>query len=81
MKKLLFIAFLLIGTFGFAGTGKVVEPIKVKNAVACCTVGTVRVCGEANENLCDRARALYCMMGGCGGSGGGKGKPRADTAN
>ncbi|WP_282787760.1 hypothetical protein [Flavobacterium croceum] len=58
---------LLVGTLSFASTGKVVKPLKIKKnkAVACCTVGDQTACGQANEPLCDRARALYCAKHKC----------------
>ena len=82
MKKLLFMMFLFIGTLSFANSGKEIDPIKEKKVeatVACCQVGPIRVCGWANEPLCDRARGLYCMMRGCGGTGSGSGTGGSGT--
>ena len=47
MKKLLFMMFLMMGTFSFANSGSAIDPVKiakVDTTLGCCTVGNIRVC-------------------------------------
>lgn len=65
MKKIILIAFLVVGTVSFASNGKEVKKTKKVKAVACCTVGTFQECGYAWEDLCGKARKRYCAVNQC----------------
>lgn len=65
MKKFILIAFLAVGTVGFAGNSEKAKKNKKAKAVACCTVGSYTECGYAWEDLCGKARRRYCAANPC----------------
>ena len=83
----------MMGTLSFANSGKVINPLKIKEvdmAVGCCTVGEFTICTYTGLcpglcRVCDVARRWYCAahnctaatIGGIGSGSGGAGCIRA----
>lgn len=66
MKKLLVIALLVVGTAGFANSGKVLKHKKVKKvALSCCTVGGYSSCTGNGPLDCHIALVSYCQNHTC----------------
>ncbi len=59
MKKFVSIAFLIVGTVGFAGSSSAKSASKITSPTSCCSVGEFTSCVGDTQDCC-RARTSYC---------------------